>query len=85
MRPFSYMKQLFMDFNLDDLLVAKDELETGVLLGKGTFGTVYKGVYAGTEVAIKTILMPDEETRKEGINEAKILKLESLLIRSLLI
>ena len=82
MWSFSYETIIF---NLDDVLVAKDELETGVLLGKGSFGTVYKGLYLGTEVAIKTILMPDDESRKECINEARILKLESLLIQSLLI
>ena len=60
-----------MKSTTDDVLVAKDELETGVILGKGTFGTVHKGLYLETEVAIKKILLPDEETRKECLIEAK--------------
>ena len=58
----------------DGLLVPKEDLEVGVVIGKGTFGTVHRGSYLGTEVAVKVIHVPDEDIKKTALKEITILK-----------
>ena len=49
-------------------MIPYENLEvTEVTLGSGTFGVVVKGVYLGTEVAIKMIKMDDDMNLKNKI------------------
>eukprot|EP00198_Chlamydomonas_reinhardtii_P011654 XP_001700991.1 predicted protein [Chlamydomonas reinhardtii] len=41
------------------------ELELKEMIGEGTFGKVYRGLWRGTEVAIKTIILPTNMSGKE--------------------
>ncbi len=52
------------------------ELELGRELGKGAFGTVFKGKLRGKEVAIKKLNVPDfdEEALLEFKQEVEILR-----------
>ncbi|KAL6073254.1 putative serine/threonine-protein kinase EDR1 [Balamuthia mandrillaris] len=54
-----------------------EDLEFGELVGKGSFGRVYKGEYFGTEVAIKQVLMmgmDPELTKKYVRREVNMLR-----------
>lgn len=44
-------------YTTDGLL---EHLEVDAVIGRGTFGTVNKGSYLGTEVAVKVIPMSDD-------------------------
>ncbi|GIL44373.1 hypothetical protein Vafri_1861, partial [Volvox africanus] len=41
------------------------DLILGEMIGEGTFGKVYRGLWRGTEVAIKTIILPTNMSGKE--------------------
>ena len=56
-------------------MIPYENLEvTEVTLGSGTFGVVVKGVYLGTEVAIKKIKMDDDMKLKTHL-EVQIMRL----------
>eukprot|EP00731_Ephydatia_muelleri_P012886 Em0007g196a len=58
----------------DELMIPYENLEvTEVTLGSGTFGVVVKGVYLGTEVAIKMIKMDDDMNLKTHL-EVQIMR-----------
>ncbi|KAL5488948.1 hypothetical protein EMCRGX_G017977 [Ephydatia muelleri] len=59
---------------IDELMIPYENLEvTEVTLGSGTFGVVVKGVYLGTEVAIKMIKMDDDMNLKTHL-EVQIMR-----------
>jgi LIM domain kinase 1 len=43
------------------------DLQTLKTIGKGNFGKVFKGVYVGTEVAIKQLYYVDDEDMQKYI------------------
>ncbi|ELR13875.1 5'nucleotidase [Acanthamoeba castellanii str. Neff] len=51
----------------EEWLIDFDELERGELLGQGSYGEVYKGLWKGTEVAIKTIGHGAAAMGREGL------------------
>ena len=46
---------------LEKLLINKEEIEPQEMIGKGSFGEVFKAVYRGQAVAVKTLKEIDEE------------------------
>ena len=49
------------------------------LLGKGTFGAVYLGVYNGEKVAVKKILLNRSENEEREVDLQKILNHKNVL------
>jgi hypothetical protein len=52
----------------DEWIIAKEDLEVGPKIGKGSFGTVFAGSYGGSKVAIKQCSLSLE---KEALEEFK--------------
>ena len=48
--------------------IEEDQIELGPMIGEGSFGKVYEGVYAGTHVAVKKMVLQVglKRKRKEG-------------------
>lgn len=57
-----------------EYIVPEDQIEIQERIGKGTFGTVFKGKCLGTEVAIKTLDALSDEVKIKTLKEAEILK-----------
>ena len=70
----------FAIFFLAELIVLENQIEMCERIGKGTFGTVFKGIYLGTEVAIKSLDVFSEEVKAKALKEVEILLFTCLLI-----
>ena len=44
--------------------IEEDQIELGPMIGEGSFGKVYEGVYAGTHVAVKKMVLQVRRKRK---------------------
>ncbi|GAX79174.1 hypothetical protein CEUSTIGMA_g6614.t1 [Chlamydomonas eustigma] len=71
------VRRLVNDAALKGLKFGQDQIQIKELLGEGAFGKVYKGLWRGTEVAIKTIILPAnmagaEKREKMAVMEAAI-------------
>eukprot|EP01090_Pellita_catalonica_P021614 TRINITY_DN8142_c0_g1_i1.p1 TRINITY_DN8142_c0_g1~~TRINITY_DN8142_c0_g1_i1.p1 ORF type:complete len:594 (-),score=90.61 TRINITY_DN8142_c0_g1_i1:176-1879(-) len=55
-------------------LIDESKIQKGKELGKGSFGTVYKGMFLGCQVAIKELHSADEDILKEFMSEVSIMK-----------
>ena len=51
-----------------------EKIEIGVKIGGGTFGSVHKGNFLGTDVAIKIVTIPGDDVKREALKEIEILK-----------
>ena len=59
-----------------DSCVTMNDIEFDVVIGRGSFGDVYKGLWKGTTVALKRIRFPPECTEQSVLyaNEIAVLK-----------
>jgi len=56
-----------------DKALPRDPIELGSLLGRGSFGTVYQGVWQGRPVAVKVIPHSARDACNELTNEASLI------------
>jgi len=57
-----------------DVGIKSSEIDEGEKLGEGQFGVVYKGLWRNAPVIVKKIKLEDEQSRKEFLEEAKLIK-----------
>ncbi|XP_065067998.1 uncharacterized protein LOC135693433 [Rhopilema esculentum] len=76
-RPINTVRQPYYDSfrNFADYIINKDEIHVSKKLGEGSFGVVYVGVFRGSEVAVKTMLLPLclDEGSQSFLNEVSTL------------
>ena len=54
------------------MILARHSITIGSVIGWGTFGVVCKGTYINEDVAVKTIPLPDNNTKELTLKEAQI-------------
>eukprot|EP01018_Ginkgo_biloba_P007132 Gb_08219 [translate_table: standard] len=68
------ISQPFLRISEEELLQATANFNHGKIIGKGRFGTVYKGLLSnGYTVAIKRFQLDETSSRKHALSEVKIL------------
>ena len=55
-------------------IIPLSHLHLGQRIVGGTFGVVHKGDYLGTDVAIKTVPLPDESSKDKYFLEVNVLR-----------
>ena len=63
-----------IQYYTEGLVIKPEHLTIGDKIGLGTWGVVCKGIYFGTEVAIKMINVPDGGLTQKTLTEVTILR-----------
>ncbi|XP_057813251.2 putative leucine-rich repeat receptor-like serine/threonine-protein kinase At2g24130 [Cryptomeria japonica] len=67
--------QSTLDLHVEPTRISYEQLVSATLLGRGRFGSVYKGtLYNGTHIAVKVLNFQDKNAHKSFITECNALK-----------
>ncbi|KAH6791931.1 Malectin/receptor-like protein kinase family protein [Perilla frutescens var. hirtella] len=72
-RPSDRAQRLFPQFSLGEMQLATRNFNEGLVVGKGGFGKVYKGLIRGKDVAIKRLKSNSNQGAREFLTEIETL------------